>query len=115
MKIDRKVFTGLYRVNPTDLHKADLLDNIYLGLLKHMMKWVEGFLKKRKREQAFDDIWKALPPYPGFNVPKKAYREVTQWQAKEMRNVGRCISAVFASALRNPDGSQQVPFQRALL
>ena len=31
-----------------------------------------------------------------------------------MRNLGRCISAVFASALRNPDGSQLLPFKWAL-
>ena len=73
MKIDRIVFSGLYRVNPADLHKPNLLHNIYLGLFKHMIKWIEGFLKKHKRQQAFDDIWKALPPYPDFNVPKKAY------------------------------------------
>ena len=79
-----------------------------------MTKWIEGFLKKHKRQLAFDDIWKELPPYPGFNVPKKAYREVTQWQGKEMQNLGRCISAVFASTLRNPDGSKQLPFKRAL-
>ena len=53
-----------------------------------MMDWIEGFLKKHGRLQAFDDVWKALPPYPGFLVPKKAYREVTQWQGKEMRNLG---------------------------
>ena len=105
MKIDRNVFSGLYRVNLADLHKPDLLHNIYLGLFKHMMKWIEGFLKKHKRQQAFDDIWKTLPPYPGFNVLKKAYRQVTQWQGKEMRNLSRSISAVFASALGNPDGS----------
>ena len=114
MKIDRNGFSRLYRVNPADLHKPDLLHNIYLGLFKHMMKWIEWFLKKHKLQQAFDDIRKALPPYPSFNVPKTAYREVTQWQGKEMRNLGRCISAVFASALRNPDGSQQLPFKRAL-
>ena len=38
MKIDRNVFSGLYRVNPADLRKPDLLHNIYLGLFKHMMK-----------------------------------------------------------------------------
>ena len=114
MKIYRNVFSRLYRVNPADLYKPDLLHNIYLGLFKHMMKWIEGFLKKHKRHLAFNAIWKALPPYPGFNVPKKAYREVTQWQGMEMRNLGRCISAIFASALRNPDGSQQLPFKRAL-
>ena len=78
------------------------------------MEWVEGFLKKHKRQQAFDDAWKEIPPYPGFSVPKKAYREITQWQGKEMRNLGRCISAVLASALRNPDSSQHHDFKIAL-
>ena len=55
MNIVRNVFTELYRVNPADLHKLDLLHNIYLGLFQHMMEWVTGFLKKHKRQQAFDD------------------------------------------------------------
>jgi len=78
VKIGRNVFTGLHRVNPSDLHKLDLLHNIYLGLLKHMMQWVEGFLKKHKWQQAFDNAWKEIPRYPGFSVPKEAYQEVTQ-------------------------------------
>ena len=77
VKIGRNVFAELYRVNPVDLHKPDLLHNIYLGLFKHMMEWAEEFLKKHQRQQAFDDAWKELPPSPGFSVPKKAYREVT--------------------------------------
>ena len=101
-------------MNPSDLHKPDLLHNIYLGVFKHMMQWVEGFLKKHKQQQAFDDAWKEIPPYPGFSVPKKAYREVTQWQRKVMRNLGLCISVVVASALRNPDSSQHHYFQIAL-
>jgi len=78
------------------------------------MEWVEGFLKKHKRQQAFDDAWKEIPPYPGFSVPKKAYSEITQWQGNEMRNLGRCISAVLVSALRNPDSSQYQDFKSAL-
>jgi len=50
VKIGNDVFTGLDRVRPADLHKPDLLHNIYLGLFKHMMEWVEGFLKKHKRQ-----------------------------------------------------------------
>jgi len=60
---------------------------------------VEGFLKKHKRQQAFDNAWKEIPPYSGFSVLKKAYGEITQWQGKEMSNLGCCISAVLASAL----------------
>jgi len=37
VKIGRNVFTELYRVYPADLHKPDLLHNIYLSLFKHMM------------------------------------------------------------------------------
>jgi len=74
----QNVFQGLMRVLTPDLHKPDMLHTIYLGLLKHRIDWIQGFLKKQARQQAFDDAWKALPPYPGFFVPKKAYREVTQ-------------------------------------
>jgi len=98
-KIGNNVFTGLDRVSPTDLHKLDLLHNIYLGLFKHMMEWVEGFLKKQKWQQALDNAWKAIPPYPGFSVPKKTYCKITQWQGMEIRNRSHCISAVLASAL----------------
>jgi len=78
MKIGNNVFTGLDRVSPADLHKPDLLHNIYLGLFKHMIEWVEGFLKKHKRQQAFDDAWKEIPPYPRFSVPKKACRKIAR-------------------------------------
>ena len=114
MKIGRNIFTELYRVNPADLYKPDLLHNIYLDLFKYMMEWAEGFLKKHKRQQVFDDALKEIPPYPGFSVPKKTYPEVTQWQGKEMRNVSRCISVVLASTLRNPDSSQHQDLNIAL-
>jgi len=114
VKIGNNVFTGLDRVSPADLHKLDLLHNISLGLFKHMMEWVEGFLKMHKRRQVFDYTWKEIPPYPGFSVPKKAYHKITQWQGKEKRNLGHCISAVLASALRNPNSSQYQDFKSAL-
>jgi len=114
VKIGNNVFTGLGRVSLVDLHKPDLLHNIYHGLFKHMMEWVEGFLKKQKQQQVLDDAWKEIPPYPGLSVPEKAYREIIQWQGKEMRNLGRCISTVLASALRNPDSSQYQDFKRPL-
>jgi len=79
-----------------------------------MMEWKEGFPKKHKQQQAFDDAWKEITPYPGFSVPKKAYREITQWQGKEMCNLGHCISAVLASTLPNPHSSQYQDFKSPL-
>jgi len=78
VKIGNNIFTGLDRVSPADLHKLYLLLNIYLGLFKHMMKWVEGFQKKHKCHHAFDDPGNQIPPYPRFSVPKKAYCKITQ-------------------------------------
>jgi len=114
LRIGQNIFHGLDRASASNLYKPDILYTIYLGLFKHMMDWIEAFLKKHGRLQAFDEVWKALPPYPGFLVPQKAYREVTQWRGKEMRNLGRCILGVLAVALRQPGGAQALPFKRAL-
>jgi len=64
--IGQNILHRLDRVSASDLYKPDMLHTIYLALFKHMMDWIEGFLKKHGQLQAFDDVWKALPPYPGF-------------------------------------------------
>jgi len=112
--LENNVFHGLHRVSAPCLHKPDLLHTVYLALFKHLMDWISGFLKKHGRLPAFDDSWKALPPYPRFCVLKKADREVTQWQGKEMRNLGRCLVGVLAVALRQPNSQQVIPFKHAL-
>jgi len=114
VKMGRNVFIGLSRVKIPHLFKPDILHNVYLGLFKHLMQWIEDFLKKHDRQELFDEVWKSLPPYPGFFVPKKAYREVTQWQGKEMRNLGRCILGTLVSALRRPTLAQHGPFRDAI-
>ena len=115
VKMNRNIFAGISRVTVPLLFKPDILHNVYLGLFKHLMQWLEDFLKKHDWQDMFDEVWKSLPPYPGFFVPKKAYREVTQWQGKEMRNLGRCILGVLTSALRRPSPAQSGPFREAVL
>ncbi|KAF8456960.1 hypothetical protein BGX38DRAFT_1327137, partial [Terfezia claveryi] len=56
-----------------------------LGMLTHLMKWIQEFLDHVGRLKTFDQIWSRLPPFPGFTRPNKAYRSVSQWQGKEMR------------------------------
>jgi len=72
VKRGNNVFIGLDQVSHADLDKPDLLHYISLGLFKHMLEWVAGFLKKNKQQQAFNDAWKENPPYPGFSELKKA-------------------------------------------
>ena len=114
INLGQNILHGRHRVSAPDLHTPDRLHTVYLGLVKHMMEWIQAFLKKHGRLQAFDNVWKALPLYPGFLEPKKAYCKVAQWQGKEMRNLGRCILGVLAVALRQPQSSQVIPFKHAL-
>lgn len=32
----------------TDVVRADLLHNVYLGILKHLMTWIKAFLQEHK-------------------------------------------------------------------
>jgi len=45
VKIGNNVFIGLDRVSPENLHKLDLLHNLYLSLFKPIMQLVAEFLK----------------------------------------------------------------------
>ncbi|KAI5849422.1 hypothetical protein DFP73DRAFT_591677 [Morchella snyderi] len=107
-------FWALPRVNVYDLHKPDILHNLYLGQLKHMMGWVQLFLKKHKRIEEFDQAWASVGPYPGLAVPNKSYCATTQWQGKEMRHLGRKVLGAFAVALWKPPAALKRDFGRAL-
>lgn len=107
-------FWILPRVDPAELPKPDLLHTIYLGMLKHLMEWIQDFLKKHGRLDNFDKAWSSLGSYPGLNVSTKAYREVSQWQGKEMRTLGRVVLPAFTAALRAPTEVQRFPFRAAI-
>jgi len=111
VKIGNNLFMGLDRVSPADLHKLDLLHNIYLGFFKHMMECVEGFLKKHKRQQAFNDAWKEIPPYPGFSVLQKAYRKITMARKRDAQsrplNFSRICVRIVKSGQFSVSGFQE--------
>ena len=66
-------FWALPRVQLSEIHKPDLLHNVYLGLLKNLLNWITAFLKEHKRLDSFDEIWHSMPPYPEFTPPHKAF------------------------------------------
>ena len=84
------------------LHKPDLLHGIYLGMVKHILGLLEGFLKKHKRSARFDEAWVQLKPYPGFYPFHLSYSQTSHWMGKEMRNAVKVLCAVLAVALHEP-------------
>ncbi|KAL0631137.1 hypothetical protein Q9L58_010001, partial [Maublancomyces gigas] len=91
-----------------------MLHTIYLGLLKHLMEWITGFMKKYDHQTPFDTIRKQLSPYPKISIPNKPYRQVSQWQGKEMRNLGKFLLRALTAAMKNPAPSERLPFKKAL-
>ena len=69
-------------------------------MMKYLMEWIEGFLRKHKRLGVFDNIWENIPPYSGYQPPQKRYRQITMWSGNEMRGVNHVILACFTAAVR---------------
>ena len=65
----------------------------------HMMKWLTDFLSDIGQLMTFYYLSSRLPPYPRFTRPNKAYRSVTQWQGKEMKNLLYMILGEFTASL----------------
>ena len=108
-------FWHIPNLEPHELVKPDTLHTLLLGMLVHLMNWVMEFLTVVGRLTTFDHLWSRLPPYPGFTRPNKAYRSVSQWQGKEMRNLLRVLLGVFAASLSRTSGVKPLsPTNKAL-
>ena len=77
----------LRNFKPYQIVKPDTLHTLYLGMLEHLMKWVFEFLTLVGRANTFHHLWSRLPPFSCLARSSKAYRSVSQWQGKEMRNL----------------------------
>jgi len=56
----------------------NILHTVYLGLLKHLMKWVTSCLEQRSRMVIFMLHLAKMLLYPGYTSFNKAYSQVTQ-------------------------------------
>jgi len=46
IRLGSNIVYGLNRVSASDLHKPDMLHTVDLGLFKHLIDWIQGFLQK---------------------------------------------------------------------
>ncbi|KAF8531427.1 hypothetical protein BDD12DRAFT_810891 [Trichophaea hybrida] len=108
------VFWDIPFVDLYELHQPDNLHVIHLGIFKHLMEWIEGFLHSYQRPTESDLVWQTIPPYPGFSHPSKPYRQITQLQGKDMRNIGKIIYPALTAALWKPQPRHRHIFHRAI-
>lgn len=55
------VFWGMPHCDAYQIHRPDLLHNIYLGMYDHIINWVNAFVERHKRKEEFDDAWVNVP------------------------------------------------------
>lgn len=98
----------------SDLPKPDLLHTMQIGMLKHLLGWLQEFLKQHKRLDQFNDIWLSVPAYLDMSKPRCAYEEVSRWNGGEIKTMTRFLVGVTRNALRNPNPAQKAHFESAL-
>ena len=104
------------RCDPTELPKPDLLHTMQVGMLKHLLGWIMGFLKLHRRLALFNSLWMAVPSYLTWTKPNKTFEETTQWNGEEYKKMSRFLVGCLANSLRRPSNSQErVLFERAVL
>ena len=100
--------------NTSELPKPDLLHTMQIGMLKHLLGWLQDFLKQHKRLDLFNNIWLSVPAYLDMSRPWCVYEEVSRWNGGEIKTMTRFLVAVMCNALRNPTPGQKVPFESAV-
>jgi len=105
---------------PWDIARADLLHTMFLGIIDHLMEWVQAFITEHNRLMVFEDIRRSILPYPQVFVPRKPYKHLSQVTEKKMRSILKIILAVFTATLRwkndlpRPSVGQEVEFKKAI-
>jgi hypothetical protein len=90
----------------SDSPKLDLLHTIQLGMLKHVLGWLQQLMKKFKQLSKYNELWLSVPAYLTLTKPKKSYEEVSQWTGKELGKIRHYLLAVVSNALRCPNASE---------
>ncbi|KAF8541850.1 hypothetical protein BDD12DRAFT_877662 [Trichophaea hybrida] len=108
------VFLDYPFVDGYALYRPDLLHVMYLGMIQHLMEWIEAFLQFHGRLVDFDAVWRSIPRYTGKCKFNRPYRQITQLQGKDYRYIGKIIYPTIAAALNNPRPSQRKPFRDAI-
>lgn len=83
--------------------------HIDMGMLNHLMTWIEDFQHHHSKAIVFGRILDGTSLFPNFIDDGIAYQEYLQWSRKEIWHFGRIIHLVQVEVLHSPP-----PLQRAV-
>jgi len=98
----------------SNLPRPDLLHTMQIGMLDHLQKWIFHFIKKHERLDKYNAIRLSVPAYHDLTPKNKSYEEVSQWNGKEMKEMGRYLLGVVTQSLRGGSPAQRPMFNHAI-
>ena len=108
-------FSNIKYISLMNIIVPDILQTVYLGMLKHLINCVMSFLEQHSRIDKFNQLWPVMPPYPVFAWLNMPQSQLTRWCDKEMKALRRVTVPVFVATLLNPSLNQKIPLTEALL
>jgi hypothetical protein len=67
------------------LSNPELLNTMQIGMLDLLHKWIFHFMKMQEWRDKYNAIWLSVPAYHHLTPKHKSYKEVSQWNGKEMK------------------------------
>lgn len=103
LQLGRNNFANLPGTEPSQVHHADSLHVLILGIFHgyHLMDWMQRFLIKHNRLKQFHEIWCTMTPYKGFRRPTKPFCDVEQWSGSEIKSFVKILVPCLEAALWN--------------
>jgi len=104
-----------------DYPTPDLLHSMQIGRLDHLHKWIFHFMKMHEWLDKYNAIWLSVPAYHNLPQKTKSYEEVSQWNAKQMKEMSWYLLGVVTQSLwggspvRRPIFNPAIECTRAVL
>ena len=68
-------------------------------MLDHLQKWIFHVMKMHERLDKYNAIWISVPAYHDLTPKNETYKEVSQWNGKEMKEMSQYLLGVVTQAL----------------
>jgi hypothetical protein len=99
----------------SDLPKPYLLHTMHIGMLNHLLEWLQAFLRDHRRFDRFNNLWLSVPPYLNTAAPRLTYGEVSPGTRKEIKRLSTFVLGVLRNALRGPTPAERGIFDCVVL
>jgi hypothetical protein len=101
---------NLFRPIPcivNDFPKHDFISTMQIGKVDNLQKWIIHWIKTHEWLNKYNAIWLSVPTYHDLIPNTKSYKEDSQWNGQEMKEVSRYLLGVVTQSLQGGSPTQR--------